>query len=337
MKIKFGFGLLVSGLLMTLVLRQTNFAALLDSLRAADLLLLSLAVFPLLLTQLVRAWRWKFLMEPIKVVPVVHLLPATVIGAMVDMVLPARGGDVVRAWIVGSKEQVSKVATLTTVVIEKIWDMVIIVLVAIPTLLLITPPSAMSTQLSSLRAVVVILGLICVVVMMAGFMLASDSSRWKPHIGKFLLMLPRRWRDVVKRRFEDFSAGMQSFSSARRNFCVLSLSVLLWLVFASSNYLILTAFNVDVPVYAAVILLVFQVLGVTLPSSPGFIGTYHAAVVAGFALLGVKGEQALSVAIAMHAAFFFPFMLAGFVFLWKENLSIRSVSRAVEPVADGAP
>jgi hypothetical protein len=66
-----------------------------------------------------------------------------------------------------------------------------------------------------------------------------------------------------------------------------------------------------------------------VPSAPGYIGTFHAAVVAGLALFQVSQELALSMAIMMHATFFFPFIILGLYFLWGESLSLRDL-RAVQ-------
>ena len=68
-----------------------------------------------------------------------------------------------------------------------------------------------------------------------------------------------------------------------------------------------------------------QIFGVMIPSSPGYIGTYHAAVVIGLGAFAVTDERALSVALMMHAAFFFPTILVGLIFLWVESLSLRDL------------
>ncbi len=91
---------------------------------------------------------------------------------------------------------------------------------------------------------------------------------------------------------------------------------------ALTNVLVLRSFDLHLPLYAAFFFLVVQVLGAIIPSSPGFFGTYHAAIIAGFTVFEVSQEVALSVAVIMHAAFFFPFVVVGLIFLWSENLSL---------------
>jgi uncharacterized membrane protein YbhN (UPF0104 family) len=89
--------------------------------------------------------------------------------------------------------------------------------------------------------------------------------------------------------------------------------------------LVLQAFGLRFPAYAIGLILVLQTFGATIPSGPGFIGTYHAAVMVGLAVFGITHELALSVALAMHASFFFPFIVVGLIFLWKESLSLHDL------------
>ena len=111
---------------------------------------------------------------------------------------------------------------------------------------------------------------------------------------------------------------------------VILLSFLLWSVLALSNSLIFSAFNLQLPWPAAFFILFIQVVGVMIPASPGFIGTYHASVVSGLALFAVPTELGLSVAITMHAAFFFPCILIGLVFLWFENLTLHQLRTSMQ-------
>jgi uncharacterized membrane protein YbhN (UPF0104 family) len=97
---------------------------------------------------------------------------------------------------------------------------------------------------------------------------------------------------------------------------------------AFSNVCVFYAFGLRLPFIAAFLVLGMQMLGVTIPAAPGFIGTYHAAVVAGLAVFEVATELALSMAIVMHATFFFPFLLIGLLFLWWESLSLRDLRTA---------
>jgi uncharacterized protein (TIRG00374 family) len=140
-----------------------------------------------------------------------------------------------------------------------------------------------------------------------------------------LAFLPKSYLNRLRGALTSFVSGLQTLKRREGLVPTIILSCLLWTMFALSNLLILRSFDLRLPTYSAFVILVFQILGVTVPSSPGFIGTYHAAVIAGLSVFGVSQELAVSVAIIMHAAFFLPFILAGLFFVWKENISFQAL------------
>ena len=90
------------------------------------------------------------------------------------------------------------------------------------------------------------------------------------------------------------------------------------------------AFGLDIPFSACFLVLLTQVLGIMIPSAPGFVGVHHAATIAGLAFFGVDGEVALSVALALHIVLFLTLTIPGLVFLWLEQYSFSQVQNAAE-------
>jgi uncharacterized membrane protein YbhN (UPF0104 family) len=93
--------------------------------------------------------------------------------------------------------------------------------------------------------------------------------------------------------------------------------------------------GLDLPWHAPLLLLVVQAIAVMLPSSPSFVGTFHAATVYGCRFYGVPEGVALSFSVVAHAVAFFPIILTGLVYLWRENLSLRTLASAKE--AENSP
>jgi uncharacterized membrane protein YbhN (UPF0104 family) len=135
----------------------------------------------------------------------------------------------------------------------------------------------------------------------------------------------------VENFISSFAAGLGAIKGNKDLLYTALWSFILWLVSALSLHIIFFAFNIYLPFYAPFFLIVLQAFGVALPSSPGFIGTYHAATIAGLTLLGIPKGEALGIAIVMHASFFFPVIVLGISLLWLEGLSlaqIRSISKS---------
>lgn len=337
MKLRIWIGIALSVLLMAWVLSQVDIGLLGKSLKQIQILPVVMASLCLLSTQWIKAWRWTYLLKSIKPIPPLQLVSPTVIGSMTDMVLPARGGDVVRAFLLGRKQEISRMATLATVVVERILDVITILVMCLAVLALIpfSIPQEGQAVFSRFREVILVTSILCAIAVLVILVVTWRGEKLQKPIERALTLLPRRLQKRALDSVGNFSVGLGSLKSWRDLIMVIFVSLLVWSVFALSNFFILKAFAMELPFYAAFILLFFQVLGVTLPSSPGFIGTYHAAVIAAFSILGILQQEAVSVALVMHAAFFFPFILAGLVFLWRENLSIRSLHSLTSPDHNG--
>jgi uncharacterized protein (TIRG00374 family) len=110
---------------------HVDFTQLMTALQSVHPVPFALAAVILVFTHVVRAWRWRYLLEPIKLVPILPLFSAVCIGFMANMLLPAHAGEVIRAYIIGRKEQVSTIASFGTIVVERVMDFVAILLVLV--------------------------------------------------------------------------------------------------------------------------------------------------------------------------------------------------------------
>ncbi|HEY7490862.1 MAG TPA: lysylphosphatidylglycerol synthase transmembrane domain-containing protein [Candidatus Tectomicrobia bacterium] len=328
MKWQVWLGLLLSAVFGLLTLSQVNLHQLVAALRSAHYPLLLLAAVLQVSTLLVRARRWQYLFEPIQPMRVLPLLSATAVGFLANMVLPAHAGEVVRAYVLSRRENLSAMTVLTTIVVERVMDIVAMLLILLAVLVFANIRLELIPATVHLKTV----GYVC---LLAGVGLVgglwffrSQLARVLQTLSGCLAMLPQPWQLRLRTTWASFVLGLQVFRSGRHVVAMCVLSILLWSMVAFSNVCVFYAFELRLPFIAAFLVLGMQMLGVTIPAAPGFIGTYHAAVVAGLAVFEVATELALSMAIVMHATFFFPFLLIGLLFLWWESLSLRDLRAA---------
>jgi uncharacterized protein (TIRG00374 family) len=295
------------------------------ALQATHSLVLVLAIGAFLSTLVLRAWRWQYLLEALKPVPILPLFSATAIGFMANMLLPAHAGEVVRAYLLGRKEQLNVTTCFATIVVERLLDMVSVLLILAVTLVWGQLPLAAGVVADSVRIGGYGAVVLCVA-LTAGLWLLRTRTALMVNVVRICLgFLPDQWLARLTVALHAFAQGLEGLQQGTRLVMLLCQSLVLWILTAGSNLLVLFAFGLHLPVSAVFFVLVLQVLGVMIPSSPGFIGTYHAAVVIGLAVFGVGRELALSVALVMHAVFFFPSIMLGGIFLWKDNLSLRGL------------
>ncbi|OGO40182.1 MAG: hypothetical protein A2Z04_03415 [Chloroflexi bacterium RBG_16_57_9] len=122
---------------------------------------------------------------------------------------------------------------------------------------------------------------------------------------------------------------MAILQSPRQFPLLLAFSALLWASAATVNYLVMLGFEMRLSWAAAAFVLCVAALGVSVPSSPGYIGVYHAAVVAGLAVFGVSGAEAVAYALVLHAVNYAVLIVLGVFSLWRESLSLVDVQREV--------
>ena len=129
------------------------------------------------------------------------------------------------------------------------------------------------------------------------------------------------------------SEGLRGVRARRHLLPIAAASVGIWLVLALAVWTALHAAHLDLPLAASWAVLAFMGLGVSLPSSPGFVGVIQAATVVALALFSVPRTEALSFSLIFHAAQYFPVTLFGLVLLLVEQVSLAEAARGTRPVA----
>ena len=142
---------------------------------------------------------------------------------------------------------------------------------------------------------------------------------------RYLFFLPRAIKDKIELTVMKFSKGLLFLKHWRETVWVSAHTMLIWLCMGISNIFIFYAFGFDLPVYASYVLLVVVSISILIPSSPGFIGVYHAGVVFTLSRFGIDTNNAVSCSLVLHAAQFIPITLLGFYYLKKEHLSLKQL------------
>ena len=234
-------------------------------------------------------------------------------GVAVNNVLPGRVGDLLRArWV--SRGAFSGGRGLATVVIDRGFDLLMLAVFLVATLPLVTDQRWVDRIVAG--SVLVLLAL------WIGILAARSYTRRRPRARRHQRGLARRFaRDTL----EGLSEPLGSFKTAE----LAALSLAAWLAWAVAAILTARAVGVELSLVEAVFVTAAINLGVAIPSSPGFVGTYQWLGVSALALFGVGQEAALAFAIAMQAVWYVPTTLVGAVFLVARYSSPRG--RSISP------
>jgi uncharacterized protein (TIRG00374 family) len=327
-RVIFWVGIAVSVLGVYLAIRNVNMAETWRALRHARYVF----VLPVIVLQVpifwLRALRWKVMLRGVRDIRVYPLFRATLVGFMANNVLPARVGEVVRAYAIGRTERVSKSAAFATIVLERILDG-IMVLAAFWSVLIFT---GARSALVSAGAGWLINGAYLLLGVSVGAIPFLVLLKLRPDWGQGLIrrlfrFFPERVRSLAEGSTERFASGLSALGDFRGLVEIIALSVALWVVLALTNYSVFLAFDATPPVWASFVVLTVASLGVILPSSPGYVGTFHFFCVLGLSIipgLAMSAEDRLSYAILIHVAMYLPVTLAGLYYLRSDHLSLRS-------------
>lgn len=317
------FGLLVSLIFLALFFRQTDFPGMWAALAEADYLYVIPALAVYLGAVWLRAVRWHYLLRPLQAVSVTVLYPVVVIGYMTNNLLPARLGELVRAYLIGERERVSKTATLGTIVVERLCDGAVLILF----LLTVAAFTGVSTDIRHLAWVMG--GLLGVALLGLAVITASGALRERA-AALALHALPARLRLQFLDLGFSFLRGLAVLRSPSALVVAFATSAASWTLEAAMYALIGRAFAFDLGFHVYLLVTAAANLAISVPSSQGGIGPFEFFAKETIVFFGIGAGAAQAYAVALHAILLLSMISLGLIFLWAINLSLRDVIERAE-------
>jgi uncharacterized protein (TIRG00374 family) len=277
----------------------------------------------------VRAWRWHYLLKPIKVIPTRTMFPITTIGYMGNNIYPARAGEVLRAVILKRREGVPVSASLATIIVERIFDGVVMlafIFINLPELARLTSASGFVGNIQQ----VAIYGTVAFMVALLVFLLAAMFPVVTARVGQWFIdrLLPARFRPGITGFMHKFLDGLASLRSPVNILMVFVTSVIIWLFETLKYWFVMHAFGFTVSFFALMLMNGIVNLATTIPSAPGYIGTFDAPGIAVLAAYGVDQATAAGYTLTLHAALWVPITLLGAYFLTREGIKWSDALRS---------
>ena len=328
-KWQFWLGVLISIVFIWLALRGLRLEEFWNSVKQANYFWLVPGIAVYFVGVWVRAWRWHYLLGPIKKIPTTTMFPITTIGYMGNNIYPARAGEVLRAVILKRKEGVSVSASLATIIVERIFDGVVMlafVFVNLPELAKMTDTSGM---VGSIRQVAVI-GTGVFLSALIIFLLAAMFPQLAMKVGLWFIyhFVPKQFQERVIKLSNKFLDGLASLRSPFNALMVFFTSVIIWLLETGKYWLVMHAFNFNVSFFALMLMNGIVNLATTIPSAPGYIGTFDAPGIAVLTAYGVDHSIATGYTLVLHVALWLPITLLGAYFLAHEGVHWSDSLRA---------
>ncbi|UCF05086.1 MAG: flippase-like domain-containing protein [bacterium] len=318
-------GILISASFLYLAFRKVDLNELKATFQAADYVYVVPSMLLIMASVWFRTLRWRFLLKPVKTIPLPSLFSSTMIGLMANNLLPARLGEFVRAYTVGVKERISKSSSLATIVVERIFDgFTLLFFLAVISVFRAReyPPWLRHSAYIALSFY------IC-----AAILLVLLKVRTEPALrilSALTTPLPGRIRDRIIHLLHSFIEGLQVLHSTSDVLISAILSLLVWLPYAVTIHLLLGSFDIVLPVQISFLVLVAMGIGVMIPSAPGYIGTIQFVCVAVLSAFSVTRDEALSFSILYHVCTYIPVTAVGLIYLLIEGISFAEMRDSVK-------
>lgn len=318
---QFWVGLVISIVFLYIALRPLKFDQVWQSLQTANYWWLIPGVIVYFMGVWVRAWRWHYLLRPLKSIPTRKMFPIVTIGYMGNNIYPARAGEVLRAVVLKKHEGVPISASLATVFIERVFDGVVMlgfVFLNLPELAKLTGDSGFigNIRTLSLWGAGAFIGALVVFMLAAAFPLAAENLLEKT----LIRWLPQRFREKVLDITRRFLSGLESLRSPREALMVFFTTVIIWLFETGKYWFVMHAFPFQVSFFALMLMNGIVNLATTLPSAPGYVGTFDAPGIALLTAYGVSGEIAAGYTLVLHVALWVPITVLGMYYFAREGM-----------------
>ncbi|MCA9670133.1 MAG: flippase-like domain-containing protein [Myxococcales bacterium] len=306
-------GLGVSATFLVLLLRRVDLAQVWRELSRVHVGRLLLSISSMTFGFCAQWLRSRALFAPISDLRSFRLLKSVMLGFSGNNVLPLRAGELLRIHYLAHHGKLPHSSCFALVAVERLMDLLLLVALFLSLLPLVAvdlPPTGAIIGIAS----VVALGLLTIIG------IARWPSGFVRLVARITGWLGERISSFARRKAELFVSGTSSLRSLRALLAAFVATLGYWVMTIVTVRITLWAFGLELPWTAPMVVLVFSGFAVTLPSSPGYVGTYHYFVALALRLMGVPAARATSFAFVLHAAGIVPFTLLGVALLAPDAL-----------------
>jgi uncharacterized protein (TIRG00374 family) len=329
LKLKVVIGIVISAVFIYLTFRQVDLGEMFTAIKSANYLWLIPGLALMFLSHAIRAYRWRLFLEPIQVIKFHPLFSAVMVGYASNNIFPLRLGEFLRAFAIGRSQGISKTSAFATIIVERLIDLLSLLVLLAATVLFYPLPDDIKKFGYLVFAVTA-----SIITLLVLLMQKTEAT-----IRVLQFVLPNKLFHMIHGMVRSFLSGFVVFKKAEHYLRILISSILIWGLYAAVVYTTFFAFDLpqryDLSIFSSVVVLVIVSIGIMIPSSPGFVGTYHWFCMKSLALYGIPESEALSYAVISHALNTVPFTVVGLLYFWKENLHFSDALAEKEMVERG--
>lgn len=317
-KFQLALALLISAIGLYIAFRGIEWNNFVSELRSVNIFWYVGGMLGMVLILFIRGVRWRIFLLPMGNYSAVTLYKGTAAGFFSNYVLPFRIGEIVRAYITGRFIGKKGAVLLPSIVIERMIDGVSFFLFVVIFSLFIDLPLS-DKQIMLVRILLIVILLLFVFVIYLYYKLRE----------KITCYLEKK-EGKVWGFFNDLHNGMLALFKVRHPVKILLYSLSIWFVTGLTYWAGIKACHLELGFVEAYILMATAMIAIAIPAAPGYVGTFHAAIVAALIALGIDKSIAASYAFLQHLIGLIPICILGFIYFLEANVSFKDIRKAQE-------
>jgi glycosyltransferase 2 family protein len=310
------FSFLIIGIIFYFILRGVNIEIIWKTLLNINwVLFLVLCVFNIV-SVIINAIRWQILLKPIKHVSFFSSFNATVIGYMFNNIIPFHLGELVRSFVIERDEEIKLISGLTTIFIEKIFDVIVLFIFTVVFLFF-------SDINSSIKYSIIFIGIISSILLIFLYIFSHKKSI-SFVIKKVKSLIPGIVKNKLSGQIEYFLQGFRVFEKNQQIKYIFLLSIVRWVQIALMIFIILKFININVDtVLGPILITILTVFATLIPSIPGYWGSIELAFIFGLSMWNVSKNDAFACSLIFHIPQYLSITLVGIIFLIKSDILLK--------------
>ncbi len=270
-----------------LTFHNIDFGKFIKSFGYVDLKFFVIIIFLIYFAIFLRGYKWKYLLRHIKKISLINLFKATLVGFMGNAIFPARLGELLRAFVLGKYEKISRITAFSSIILERIFDGLIIA--GLFLYILIFNPIK---NPYFVKAGITASGIYIILVLAIVIFYFNYEMFYK--LFTSIKFLDQSYREKILKFLNAFYVGLHIFKNLKDLLLFIILTISIWIIYIIETYLFLKSMNLiatffQATNYSAIFLSILftfiMTIGVAIPSGPGAAGPFQASIVFTFILL----------------------------------------------------
>ena len=308
---KFFLGILLSMYLVWFLSKEFDYQNFKRILMSINLIYIFFAVLILLLSVYFRSIRWKLLFNPADNVDTRILFDMQLIGYFGNNILPLRLGEIIKAYLLGNKLNISKSRVFGTIVLERFLDIAGVLFLLFYSLFFSSNQFQSFFISYSKIDLIIALSLFIIIIVSLSYLIKNFKIR-------------NLNDNFILNSINDLILGFSSLN--RKNSIFISIyTILIWSCYVLIVYLTQLSINFNLSILDSIFILLISTIWLAIPSAPASIGTFEMGVAIALGILNISANV-VEFSIILHSVTFFPYTLIGgyffFKFYFNENKKI---------------